>query len=247
MKKRKQQAMSDTPSTNVARRRMTRHSLLLALLVISLVTLVIYGCDAGTNTGTVPTSTNADAQATTIVPAQPAPTASPTTWVPPTALVGTPIPGAQATLTAAPQLQTGVLTITNKKGEKVNMTVEIADTDASRSLGLMHRSYMDPDAGMLFVWPEDTEGGFWMFNTILPLSIAFISADGTILNIQDMQPLDTNTVGPASAYRYALETNQGFFRVHDITEGDKVTLPGQQAAIIPGMPSCCCPESAALP
>lgn len=239
--------MSDTPFTYVARIRLARHSLLWALLLISLVTLVIYGCDARNNTSTAPTSTSAEAQATTVVLTQPAPTASPTAWVPPTALVGTPIPGAQATLTAAPQLQTGMLTITNKKGEKVNMTVEIADTEASRSLGLMHRSSMDPDAGMLFVWPEEIEGGFWMFNTILPLSIAFISADGIIINIQDMQPLDTNTVGPASAYRYALETNQGFFRAHDITAGDKVTLPGQQEAMIPGMPSCCCPESAALP
>ncbi|HKP53907.1 MAG TPA: DUF192 domain-containing protein [Chloroflexia bacterium] len=239
--------MSDTPFHDVARSRMARNPLLWVLLLISLLTLLLYGCDVGNSMNSVPTGTSAEAQAATIVPTQSAPTASPTIWIPPTALVGTPIPGAQATLTAAPQLQTGVLTITNKKGEKVNMTVEIADTEASRSLGLMHRSYMDPDAGMLFVWPEEIQGGFWMFNTILPLSIAFISADGTILNIQDMQPLDTNTVGPASAYRYALETNQGFFRAHEITEGDKVTLPGDQAAVIPGMPNCCCPESAALP
>jgi uncharacterized membrane protein (UPF0127 family) len=158
--------------------------------------------------------------------------------VPPTALVGTPLPGALATLTAAPQLQTGLLTITNKKGEKVNMTVEIADTEASRTLGLMHRSQMDPDSGMLFSWTEDIEGGFWMHNTILPLSIAFIGADGTILNVEDMQPLDENTTHAAGPFRYALEANQGFFRAHDITAGDKVTLPGQQQAVIPGMPSC---------
>jgi uncharacterized membrane protein (UPF0127 family) len=231
--------MTDVPLRDIARRRLARHALIWALLLIPLFTVAIYGCGAG--------STGIGSQATAIVPAQSPPTASPTAWVPPTALVGTPRPGAQATLTAAPQLQTGLLTITNKKGEKVNMTVEIADTDASRQLGLMHRSYMDPDAGMLFVWTEDVGGGFWMFNTILPLSIAFISADGTIIHIADMQPLDTNTTGPADTYRYALETNQGFFRVHDVTVGDKVTLPGQQTAVIPGMPSCCCPQSAAMP
>lgn len=239
--------MSDTPFSGVAHRGLARQPLIWTLLLIPLVTLAIYGCSTGasappTNGIVSVTGTVAESQATVSAPAQSQPTASPTPWVPPTALVGTPIPGAQATLTAAPRLQTGLLTITNKKGEKVNMTVEIADTDASRQLGLMHRSQMDPDAGMLFSWTEDIDGGFWMYNTILPLSIAFISSDGTILNVEDMQPLDTNTTHAAGAYRHALETNQGFFRAHDITAGDKVTLPGQQAAVVPGMPGCCCPE-----
>jgi uncharacterized membrane protein (UPF0127 family) len=221
------------------------------LLLGALFVLALYGCSAGTssaptNSAISANSTSLEAQATVTSPAaSPSPAAmTATPWVPPTALVGTPLPGALATLTAAPQLQTGLLTITNKKGKKVNMTVEIADTDASRTLGLMHRSQMDPDAGMLFSWTEDIEGGFWMHNTILPLSIAFIAADGTILSIHDMQPLDERTTSPGGPYRYALETNQGFFRVHNITAGDKVTLPGQQQAVVPGMPSCCCPEGA---
>jgi uncharacterized membrane protein (UPF0127 family) len=152
--------------------------------------------------------------------------------------VGTPLPGAVATLTAAPRLQVAPLSITNTRGETIQMMAEIADTDASRQLGLMHRSSMDPYAGMLFSWTEDTNGGFWMGNTILPLSIAFIAADGTILHIADMQPLDTSTVGPNQPYRYALETNQGFFDANDIEVGNKVTLPGQQSVVIPGMPSC---------
>ena len=230
--------MTDRTFNCVAWNSRPRLTLWSALFTV-LVTLAIYGCDAG--------STTAQPQATIIVPTQFQPTPSPTTWVPPTALVGTPIPGAQATLTAAPPLKTDVITITNQKGEKVTMTVEIADTDASRQLGLMHRSQMDPDAGMLFAWPDDIEGGFWMFNTILPLSIAFITADGTILNIADMQPLDQKTTGAAGPYRYALEANQGYFRVHGIVAGDKVTLPGQQASIIPGMPNCCCPNIAAVP
>ena len=181
------------------------------------------------------------------VPTEVQATPSATAWVPPTALVGTPIPGAIATLTAAPHLQTGLLTITNKQGEMVNMTVEIADTEASRELGLMHRAQMDPDAGMLFSWEVDNEGGFWMYNTILPLSIAFFTADGTILNVADMQPLDTNTTPAAGPYRYALETNQGFFRAHNIVAGDKVTVPGKQSVVIPGMPGCCCIQTAASP
>ncbi len=166
------------------------------------------------------------------------PTATP--WVPPTALVGTPIPGAVPTLTAAPQLEKATITLTNKAGEQFVMTVEIANTDEARGLGLMFRSSMDPDAGMLFDFGEDTNSSFWMANTILPLSIAFIEADGNIIDIQDMQPLDTTSIGPGAPYRYALETNQGYFRAHNLAPGDKVTLPGDQSVTIPGMPSCQC-------
>jgi uncharacterized protein len=176
------------------------------------------------------------------VPSVTVPAASPsaTEWVPPTALVGTPRPGAEATLTAAPgmNLKTAPLSITNKAGETINMTVEIADTEDSRQLGLMFRSSMPPDAGMLFDFQQDTNSGFWMQNTILPLSIAFIKADGTIIDIKDMQPLDTTAIGPSEAYRYALETNQGFFAAHKIAIGDHVALPGAQSVVIPGMPSC---------
>ncbi len=227
---------------------------LAVIAVIGLLVLALGGCAA--NEGSPPSSaltTQADPTVTEAAPTasqatltpQAAPTA--TNWVPPTALVGTPRPGAESTLTAAPHLRTGILTITNKQGEMVNMTVEIADTDPGRELGLMHRAQMDPNAGMLFSWTEDVDGGFWMYNTILPLSIAFFTADGTILNVADMQPLDTNTTRPAGSYRYALETNQGFFRAHNIGAGDKVTLPNQQSVVIPGLPNCCCDPSAAAP
>ncbi len=197
---------------------------------LSLLTLIaVAGC--GGTAGPVAQNTQ--------VPSSTLPAASPTTaWVPPTALVGTPRPGAEATLTAAPGLKTAPLSITNKAGEMINMTVEIADTDASRQLGLMFRSSMPPDAGMLFDFQQDTNSGFWMQNTILPLSIAFIKADGTIIDIRDMQPLDTTAIGPSESYRYALETNQGFFAAHNIAIGDHATLPGAQSVVIPGMPSC---------
>lgn len=245
-----QKAASDTE---------VRPRLVATLALLGLLALVLGGC--GMNDGNPPSVsvTTQEATATSVAQAtsvptagQPLPTpqqaaATATEWVPPTALVGTPRPGAEATLTAAPHLRTGLLTITNKQGEMVNMSVEIADTDASRELGLMHRAQMDPNAGMLFTWTEDVDGGFWMYNTILPLSIAFISADGTILNVADMQALDTNTTRPAGSYRYALETNQGFFRAHNIVAGDKVIVPDKQSIIIPGLPSCCCDPSAAAP
>src|SRR5688500_10286101 len=197
-------------------------------LALGLLTLIsVAGCDGAA----APVEQNS--------PVPPAAQASATpAWVPPTALAGTPRPGAEATLTSAPSLRSSPLSIINKAGETIDMTVEIADTDVSRQLGLMFRSSMPPNAGMLFDFQGDTSSGFWMQNTILPLSIAFIKADGTIIDIRDMQPLDTNAIGPSEAYRYALETNQGFFAAHGIAIGDRVTLPGAQSVVIPGMPSC---------
>lgn len=148
-----------------------------------------------------------------------------TPWVPLTALVGTPIPGAVATLTVAPRLSTGTLTILNAFGEKVPVHVEIAGTESSRELGLMFRDGMAADAGMLFDFGVETTSGFWMQNTILPLSIAFMKADGTIINVADMKPLDTTTVPASGTYHYALEVNQGFFKVHNIVTGSKALLP----------------------
>ena len=166
------------------------------------------------------------------------PSATPVPWVPPTALAGTPIPGAQATLTAAPTLKKEVLVLTNSRGEKFNMSVEVADTPATQELGLMFRSSLPLDSGMLFDFGGDTTEGFWMANTILPLSIAFIKADGTIQDIFDMQALDLNTTSASGPYHYALETNQGYFRAHDLQAGDHILIPSTQGLVLPGMPSC---------
>jgi uncharacterized protein len=204
--------------------------LLYGVLAVLLM-LIEYGCGA-------PTDTPAPVATTTAAPAaQAGPAGSVTPWVPPTALVGTPIPGAEATLTAAPRLQMGTLTITNSLGEAVNVRVEIADTPPSQELGLMFRSSMPPDVGMLFDFKGETNEGFWMENTILPLSIAFFRQDGSIVSIADMQPLDTTTVNAAGPYYYALEANQGFFRAHDINPGDKASFPVDTSVVVPGMPS----------
>jgi uncharacterized membrane protein (UPF0127 family) len=203
----------------------------------ALLLLVAYGCGAPDATPTPEAATHGPTALPAFTPAPVAQAGSPTPWVPPTALLGTPIPGAEATLTATPPLQMGTLTITNSLGEKVDVRVEIADTGPSQELGLMFRSSMPPDAGMLFDFKGEVNEGFWMENTILPLSIAFFGQDGTIISIADMQPLDTNTVYAAAPYYYALETNQGFFRAHNINAGDKGSFPVNTSAVVPGMPS----------
>ena len=111
------------------------------------------------------------------------------------------------------------------EGEGVELTVELARTAEERSRGLMFRDELAEDGGMLFVYVDDTEAGFWMKDTLIPLSIAFIAADGTILDIQDMEPQSEDTHRPPEAYRYALEVNQGWFREHGFATGDRVEIP----------------------
>ncbi len=86
----------------------------------------------------------------------------------------------------------------------------------------MGRESMTEDHGMLFVYDRDSRKSFWMKNTLIPLSIAYIAADGTIREIYDMEPLSTRIVDSRYSVRYALEVNQGAFQRHGIKEGDKV-------------------------
>lgn len=102
------------------------------------------------------------------------------------------------------------------------LTAEVAHTDADRTLGLMHRRMLPENRGMLFVFPQAAPLGFWMMNTHIPLSIAFIDDAGTIINIADMKPLTTDPHNSAKPARYALEMNQGWFRKRGIKPGAKI-------------------------
>ena len=102
------------------------------------------------------------------------------------------------------------------------LTAEVANTDATRSTGLMHRRMMPENRGMLFVFPYAALHGMWMMNTYLPLSVAFIDAEGRIVNIADMQPHTQTTHSAARPAKYALEMNQGWFRKRGIKAGHKV-------------------------
>jgi len=103
--------------------------------------------------------------------------------------------------------------------------VEIAATPQQRQQGLMWRQELDPDWGMLFLFPANSAGGFWMRNTYVPLDIAYIGVDGTVQEIRAAQPLDETVLTPAKAYRYVLEVNQGWFAQHGLGVGSKITLP----------------------
>jgi len=102
------------------------------------------------------------------------------------------------------------------------ISAEVADTLDAKETGLMHRKNLEDDCGMIFVYSMDQKLSFWMKNTTIPLSIAYIAADGTIKEIYDMEPLSHRTVDSRYSVRYALEVNQGAFKKHGIKAGDKI-------------------------
>jgi len=102
------------------------------------------------------------------------------------------------------------------------LVAEVASTTETRTTGLMHRFSLKPDHGMLFVFNAPQPLAFWMKNTFVPLSIAFIGADGKILNIEDMAPQTETThpsLGPAL---YTLEMKKGWFADRGIDAGASV-------------------------
>ena len=102
------------------------------------------------------------------------------------------------------------------------LTAEVAANDDTRTVGLMHRRIMPENRGMLFVFPRSMPLSFWMMNTFLPLSIAYLDEQGVIVNITDMKPLTTDPHPSAKPAKYALEMNQGWFAKHGIKAGAKV-------------------------
>jgi len=85
-------------------------------------------------------------------------------------------------------------------------------------------SSLDADSGMIFVWDSPVTTPFWMKNTLIPLSIAFLSGDGTIIDIQEMEAQTLTQHGPGKAYIYAVEANKGYFSRQGIKVGDKAEI-----------------------
>lgn len=111
--------------------------------------------------------------------------------------------------------------------EQIAVPVWVADDDLLRQRGLMERTSLPSGAGMLFVFEEPSDGGFWMKNTLIPLSIAFIDDDGRVLETLDMEPCEADpcqVYTPGVTYRYALEVNRGFLDDHGVTTGWTIDL-----------------------
>ncbi len=102
------------------------------------------------------------------------------------------------------------------------ITVEVANKEATRMTGLMFRSSLPEDQGMLFVFPDDTVRAFWMKNTEIPLSIAYIDDQGKIENILEMPPYTEDSFYSQGPAKYALEMNKGWFSRYNLQAGDLV-------------------------
>jgi uncharacterized membrane protein (UPF0127 family) len=129
-----------------------------------------------------------------------------------------PLAIAHAQETAQPALPTITLSIGDK-----SLTAEVADEPVEEMTGLMFRKELAPDSGMLFVMDRPQRASFWMKNTLLPLSVAYINQTGTILEIHDLQPHDEKPVPSAFAnIAYALEMEQGWFTKKGVLAGDHI-------------------------
>ena len=104
-----------------------------------------------------------------------------------------------------------------------SLTADVAADDATRQHGLMGVTVLPPDHGMVFVWDAPTDGTFWMKDTLIPLSIAFVGQDGRVVTIQEMTPCSAEpcpTYGATAPYVWAVEANAGWFEDHGVKVGD---------------------------
>jgi uncharacterized protein len=128
-----------------------------------------------------------------------------------------------AACAADPQAQ---VTLHPQNGTPIRVSVEIADTNEKRALGLMYRQELPELHGMLFLFPRQELQSFWMKNTPLPLDIIFIDVSGTIVSIAaNATPFSENPLSSGKAAQFVLEVNGGFCQRHGIAVGDRVQLP----------------------
>jgi uncharacterized protein len=123
------------------------------------------------------------------------------------------------------EVNKGLPTVQVKLGNRV-FTLEVADTEHQRQLGLMNRKSMPDDHGMIFVFQEDLELSFWMNNTLIPLDVIYVDSKGKVANIDQMEARDTTTKHPSNGeVRYAIELNKGMSAKVGLKAGDTVEVP----------------------
>lgn len=117
-------------------------------------------------------------------------------------------------------IKDGDLTLRNNDSIIKNVEIEVANTESKRQIGLMNRSQMDENKGMLFVFDEDNSTGFWMKDTRIPLDIIFVGSDSTVINVQkNAKPYDRTNYPATAPYRYVLEVNGGSADKWGVEEG----------------------------
>jgi uncharacterized protein len=127
------------------------------------------------------------------------------------------------------QPSTGADHVVRFPGADATLHVRVADSDGERARGLMGVDALPADEGMAFVWDEPVETTFWMKDTLIPLSIAFVGADDRIVTIAEMTPCRADpcpTYAAAAPFVLAIEANQGFYDDAGIVEGERAILEG---------------------
>jgi uncharacterized membrane protein (UPF0127 family) len=149
---------------------------------------------------------------------------------------GAPVEQATATTAAVPSgeaARTVQYRLEPADGDPVTVRLEVAADPATRARGLMEREQVPPGTGMVFLYPEDVAEAFWMKNTLVPLSIAFVAADGRVVSVHEMTPCRADpcpSYAPAGPYRYAVELAAGSFPDAGVGPGSRV-VPVDPAAL----------------
>ncbi len=127
--------------------------------------------------------------------------------------------GSTGAIAQQPQLNLPRVTL---QAGMYQIDAQVAQTADQRTVGLMWRKEMPAHEGMLFVFEQASPQCFWMMNTLIPLTAAFVADDGTIVNLADMQPLSTQSHCSTKPVRYVLEMNQGWFAKRGIKAGARL-------------------------
>lgn len=132
---------------------------------------------------------------------------------------------AASTATAQPQGQPQQLPTVTLQAGMYNIQAQVAQTGEQRQIGLMFRKEMAPHEGMIFVFEQPGTQCFWMRNTLIPLSAAFVAEDGSIVNIEDMKPQSDESHCSKKPVRFVLEMNVGWFAKRGLKAGSKLSGP----------------------
>ena len=139
-----------------------------------------------------------------------------------------------AALTAACHDGRPAVTLQPKTGGPVTVYVEVADTPDTQTRGLMYRTHLDPDGGMIFLFDREQNHSFWMKNTPLPLDMIFISRDGRVVGVHTKaEPFSLKPIDVGQPSRAVLEVNAGFAAGHGIAVGDPVAYRNISSTKLP--------------
>jgi uncharacterized membrane protein (UPF0127 family) len=148
-------------------------------------------------------------------------------------MIGTPNAGASPTTGPAGEAATVAYRLEPASGPAVTVRLEVAADPATRARGLMGRRQVPRGTGMVFLYPRDVTESFWMKNTLVPLSIAYVAGDGRVVSVAEMTPCEADpcpSYAPAGPYRYAVELAAGAFEAAGVGPGARV-VPADPAAL----------------